>query len=150
RNRRRQPSRSSADGVWILRAGRNLSRTPIEKRADPYRGLKTSASSGGIFHDRALGKEAGMERDRGSLGVENRSARILFFVAAAAILSPKPTLAGQNVWTSHGPDKSITAVASKPSDPRTVYAATKDAGVYKTIDGGETWTRLAPENSSLD
>jgi photosystem II stability/assembly factor-like uncharacterized protein len=91
-----------------------------------------------------------MKRDRRSPGVENPSARILAFVTAVAILSPKPTLAGQNVWTSQGPDKSVTAVASNPSDPRTVYAATKNSGVYKTTDGGETWTRLDSENSSLD
>jgi len=91
--------------------------------------------------------------NRSAAGPENKrgtKARALL-VFAASILSawPDTVFGGQYIWTSHGPDHPITALAASPVDPRTVYAATKDAGVYKTADGGETWARLAPEEESL-
>jgi photosystem II stability/assembly factor-like uncharacterized protein len=92
-----------------------------------------------------------MERDRKTFGVGHRSARILALLAAAALAAPAGrALAGQNVWTTHGPGKPVTAVASDPANPRRVYAATKESGVYKSLDGGESWRRLDPQNSSLD
>ena len=91
-----------------------------------------------------------MERSRRAFRSGERKARFLFLLAAAALCAPSErALAGQNVWTSHGPGESVTALAANPADPRTVYAATKDSGVWKTTDGGESWTRLAPQDSSL-
>jgi photosystem II stability/assembly factor-like uncharacterized protein len=91
-----------------------------------------------------------MENDRKISRVGHRRAHVLCVLAAAALGVPaEHALAGRNVWTSHGPNESVTALAASPTDPRTVYAGTKDAGVWKTTDGGETWNRLAPEDSSL-
>lgn len=48
--------------------------------------------------------------------------------------------AGINVWTSNGPDGGrINAVAMVRSNPNTVFAGT-NAGVFKSVDGGATWT----------
>lgn len=33
----------------------------------------------------------------------------------------------------------MTSIAIDPVDPLTVYVGTRDAGVFKTIDGGQTW-----------
>jgi photosystem II stability/assembly factor-like uncharacterized protein len=41
-------------------------------------------------------------------------------------------------------NNSINALAIDPQNPRTVYAAT-GAGLYKSIDAGITWMRLAPD-----
>jgi len=44
-------------------------------------------------------------------------------------------------WTSLGPDGgSISAVVIDPQNPRTVYAATQDNGVFKSADGGASWS----------
>ena len=44
------------------------------------------------------------------------------------------------VWASRGPEGgSITAVAVDPLTPSTVYAATYQAGVFKSTDGGLSW-----------
>ncbi len=48
-------------------------------------------------------------------------------------------------WVSTGPvGGSARAFAVDPSNPAIVYAATADSGgVYKTIDGGATWTAMS-------
>ncbi len=43
--------------------------------------------------------------------------------------------------------KSIRAMAIAPSDPNTLVAGALD-GVYRSRNGGETWTRISPESSS--
>jgi photosystem II stability/assembly factor-like uncharacterized protein len=43
--------------------------------------------------------------------------------------------------------KSVRAMAIAPSDPNTVVAGALD-GVYRSRNGGETWTRISPESSS--
>jgi photosystem II stability/assembly factor-like uncharacterized protein len=42
--------------------------------------------------------------------------------------------------------KSIRAMAIAPSDPNTLVAGALD-GVYRTRNGGDTWTRISPESS---
>src|SRR6266850_5209261 len=68
----------------------------------------------------------------------------------AAVLSglfwvggPNLTEAGLNVWTTAGPTGApIHALAIDPADPRTVYAAAESAGLFKTVDGRESWTAM--------
>jgi len=43
--------------------------------------------------------------------------------------------------------KSIRAMAIAPSDPNTLIAGALD-GIYRSRNGGETWTRISPESSS--
>jgi photosystem II stability/assembly factor-like uncharacterized protein len=51
--------------------------------------------------------------------------------------------AGDDLWTSHGPVRAtINALAIDPLTPRTLYTGTEGEGVFKSIDGGETWTRV--------
>ena len=33
----------------------------------------------------------------------------------------------------------MISIAGDPVDPQTIYVGTRDAGVFKTIDGGQTW-----------
>jgi photosystem II stability/assembly factor-like uncharacterized protein len=48
--------------------------------------------------------------------------------------------AGQDRWTSSGPEGGyILALAVKPSEPATLYAAPYGGGIYRSRDAGESW-----------
>src|SRR5512145_1143970 len=53
--------------------------------------------------------------------------------------------AGQNQWSSAGPEGGmISSVAVAGTAPAaTVYAGTRGGGVFKTTDGGASWTRAS-------
>src|SRR6478672_4566277 len=58
--------------------------------------------------------------------------------------------AGNNVWTGSGPLRSIGALAVDPQNPQTVYAGDAEAGgVFKTTNGGQTWTRFMSLDSDV-
>ena len=66
-----------------------------------------------------------------------RSILALAVVLSAAV----PVRAAYNAWTSHGPEGGqITAIAVDPAHPTTVYAGTAFAGVFRSDDGGKSWT----------
>ena len=44
-----------------------------------------------------------------------------------------------------GTKSPVTAIVASPNDPSTLYLATSGAGVWKSIDGGETWTDLTAD-----
>jgi len=51
--------------------------------------------------------------------------------------------AGSWAAASHGLSLvTVTAVAADPSTPTTVYAATKYSGLWKTVDGGDSWQAI--------
>jgi hypothetical protein len=51
--------------------------------------------------------------------------------------------AGINVWMSNGPEGgSIYALAIDPLTPSTVYAGTNLGGVFKSTNGGGTWSAV--------
>ena len=51
--------------------------------------------------------------------------------------------AGVNVWTSAGPEGGrIVALAVDPAAPATLYAAGEGGGVFKSADGGASWSRF--------
>jgi photosystem II stability/assembly factor-like uncharacterized protein len=53
--------------------------------------------------------------------------------------------AGNNEWTSIGPDGgSIQALAVDPQNPGTVYATASD-GIFKTTNGGASWTPVSSD-----
>jgi photosystem II stability/assembly factor-like uncharacterized protein len=55
-----------------------------------------------------------------------------------------PLHAGSGFWSSLGPDGGpVGAVAVDPSNPRVVYAGSTQGGVWKSLDGGATWSRAS-------
>src|SRR5215472_11546642 len=51
-----------------------------------------------------------------------------------------PAGAGLGVWTAAGPNGGqVVAMAPDFADPRTIYAATADGGIFKSGDGGASW-----------
>ncbi|MBD3333941.1 MAG: hypothetical protein GF355_00310, partial [Candidatus Eisenbacteria bacterium] len=58
----------------------------------------------------------------------------------------------ETVWTQLGPTNiggRITDVAVHPADGDVVYAACAEGGVFKTVDGGQTWQPLFDTQPSL-
>jgi hypothetical protein len=60
------------------------------------------------------------------------------------LAGPGVALGGLNMWTTNGPvGGGVTSLAIVPGTPATLYAgtcATPANGVFKSIDGGATWT----------
>jgi photosystem II stability/assembly factor-like uncharacterized protein len=63
-------------------------------------------------------------------------------VVARAIAAPvAPAAEGQ--WASLGPDGgTVTGLAIHPDNPAVLYAGTDAAGVFKTTDGGASWSAV--------
>ena len=52
-------------------------------------------------------------------------------------------LAGVNQWTSLGLDgATVSALSIDPISPATIYAGTQGFGIFKSINGGESWTAI--------
>jgi photosystem II stability/assembly factor-like uncharacterized protein len=53
-----------------------------------------------------------------------------------------PLLAADGSWSLLGPDGgTVRALAVDPATPRAIYAGTQGEGVFKSLDGGDTWSR---------
>jgi len=60
--------------------------------------------------------------------------------AVLVVTSAHLAHAGTNLCTTHGPDEGpVLALAIDPSTPSTLYPGTQGAGVFKSIDSGNTW-----------
>jgi photosystem II stability/assembly factor-like uncharacterized protein len=90
----------------------------------------------------------------------------LLFVANSQIVSAQDRAAislDPIAWTPIGPAPSrngrttfledtsgrITAIVAHPTDPNVIYIGAAGGGVWKTIDGGSTWTPLTDGQSTL-
>ena len=69
-----------------------------------------------------------------------------FLMVSIALAAPALLLAGTNIWTVSRPSGAVlqgaALVASNPDDPDLVFSA-QDSIVYRSIDGGRTWSRIA-------
>jgi photosystem II stability/assembly factor-like uncharacterized protein len=59
-------------------------------------------------------------------------------------IGPRPIVDGANLYAGR-----ITALATVPGSPNVVYAGAAQGGVWKTTDGGTTWTPLTDGQDSL-
>ena len=63
---------------------------------------------------------------------------VLFCPSLAGVAS-----AGVNTWTTNGPEGGqIRALAIDPATPATLYAGTFGGGVFKSTNGGGSWTAI--------
>lgn len=62
------------------------------------------------------------------------------------VLQPSPT---PNPLRTEPVSGRVTAIAIHPTDQNVVYAGTAQGGVYRTLDGGTTWTQLLANNAFL-
>ena len=82
----------------------------------------------------------------------NRISRLLLLLILVGLASPTLTVsAGVNTWTSNGPDGGdVRALAIDPANPATLYAGTSGGGVFKSTDGGGSWTVINTGLTSTD
>jgi photosystem II stability/assembly factor-like uncharacterized protein len=67
----------------------------------------------------------------------NLSGCVLFL---SALLSGAASGAGQSPWSPVGPPGGpLDAVVVDPVNPRVIYAGAEQGGVYKSVDGGQSW-----------
>jgi streptogramin lyase/photosystem II stability/assembly factor-like uncharacterized protein len=71
---------------------------------------------------------------------------------AVFLFAALPAWAGINTWTTNGPNADILALAISPADStdQTIFAGTASGGVYKSTDGGASWTAVNSGLSNLD
>ncbi len=67
-----------------------------------------------------------------------------FAVVLAALALAASALAGTNVWTTGGPvgGNTVWTMAADPNNASTLYASILYGPLYKTTDGGATWSQL--------
>ncbi len=64
-------------------------------------------------------------------------------------LGPAPIPNGQTTGASVAVSGRTTAIAIHPTNPNLVYVGTANGGVYRTTDGGNTWTAIFDNAQSL-
>src|SRR5215813_500838 len=68
---------------------------------------------------------------------------LLLVVVLCCLGSTEMVSAGVNVWTGIGPEGAqVTSLAIDPTAPIILYAATSNGGVFKTTNGGSSWSSV--------
>ena len=73
-----------------------------------------------------------------------RSLRTLLLLSALALAGPLAGHAGVDLWTPMGPPAAfgVERLTADPNEPSTIYAESGAAGIWKSRDGGETWSAV--------
>lgn len=81
----------------------------------------------------------------------NRIVRItLCLIFLTLHLSPF-VWAGTNAWTVDGPEGGqLVSLAVHPQTPSTVFAAARDGGFWRSLDGGESWSLMMDDLSDFN
>jgi hypothetical protein len=64
-------------------------------------------------------------------------------------IGPAPVPNGQTDGVTNPVSGRVTAIAVHPTNPDIVYVGTAQGGVYRTLDGGATWTAIFDSAESL-
>jgi MYXO-CTERM domain-containing protein len=71
-----------------------------------------------------------------------RAATPRISTASWTAIGPTPIPNGQTDGVVTAVSGRVTAIAVHPTNPNTVYVGTAQGGLYRTLDGGTTWTAL--------
>ena len=94
----------------------------------------------------AIAEMEGQERDLRAKSANLENDAIL---AAWTPLGPDPIPNGQTTGVSTAVSGRVTAIDVHPTNSNIVYVGTAQGGVYRTLDGGATWTPLLDNALSL-
>ena len=64
-------------------------------------------------------------------------------------IGPAPLSNGQTFNVTHPVSGRVTAIAIHPTNPNIVYVGAAQGGIYRTLDGGNTWTAIFDSAQSL-
>ena len=110
---------------------------------------KNSDSKGGATTAAAAAAEA----QTATSGAGASDAGMLSFAMAGApgwtSIGPSPIPNGQTFGVTHAVSGRVTSIALHPTNPDIAYVAAAQGGVYRTLDGGATWTAIFDGSESL-
>ena len=89
-------------------------------------------------------KQPDAERIVNQMKLDKHSVRRLMFCLLTGVLALGATI--QNGYAQGSGPRDVTALAVDPSTPATLYAGTIKGGVFKSTNGGNSWTTI---NSGL-
>jgi photosystem II stability/assembly factor-like uncharacterized protein len=135
---------------------------------DPRRRWSDLASEQDLTGDELVSPVARAAAEGGAPSVAEYRLRALAALDAMAPVAETmltPSTPGASNWVELGPTAipngqtyggarvivtgRVTAIAAHPTDPSVIYVATARGGVWKTTDGGVTWTPMSDHESSL-
>ena len=98
-----------------------------------------------------------LSRFRGVVSVKRGAQVLMSLLIAASLFAPQILMAQQGAGTTKAPSPNgVIGLAVSPTNPRTVLAGTLNApspaGIYRSIDGGVTWSAAdvaLPDNVSI-
>ncbi|HYL06259.1 MAG TPA: hypothetical protein VE075_09470 [Thermoanaerobaculia bacterium] len=124
-------------------SGRIDKATYLRLRADhvaTLRGLKTPVPP----HARSIAIRSLEQQERARTRADPRLSTLVW-----TPIGPAPIPNGQTVGSSVPVSGRVTAIAVHPTDPAKVYVGTAYGGVYRSLDGGTTWTPIMDQALSL-
>lgn len=81
-------------------------------------------------------------RRPGVVSLGAMAALVVAIFISVSLGSPLLILAGAGTWTQTDMNNvQVTAVAVDPTNPNLIYAGTSGQGVFRSTDGGSTWTQ---------
>src|SRR5512140_2005806 len=88
-----------------------------------------------------------LDRQLMKSGGPGRGAKLLATFWSA--IGPAPIPNGQTEIVTTAVSGRVTCIAVKPTNSNTVYVGTAQGGVYRSLNGGSTWTAIFDNASSL-
>ncbi|HEX8247625.1 MAG TPA: carboxypeptidase-like regulatory domain-containing protein [Pyrinomonadaceae bacterium] len=118
-----------------------------EKQVEFYRGM-AEGDRGENLRTRSQ-EIAKMEQQIDELRARPDSALKEAGLAAWQPIGPDPIPNGQTQIVSTPVSGRVTAIDVHPINPLIAYVGTAQGGLYRTLDGGDTWTQLMQDAQSL-
>lgn len=117
------------------------------EQIDQYRGMVDGDRGEKLrIRNREISK---MEQQIDELRAKPDSAQRDSLLAAWVPIGPDPIPNGQTQIVTTPVSGRVTAIDVHPTDPLIAYVGTAQGGLYRTLDGGDTWTQLMQDAQSL-
>jgi len=137
--------------VFLQKASSNMSKEEFMTRRSEqialYRGMKDGNPEENLrARNQAVAK---MQQQEDALRARPATPTTNALLAAWQPIGPDPIPNGQTTGISTPVSGRVTAIDVHPTNPDIVYIGTAQGGVYRSLDGGVTWTPLLDNALSL-